>query len=69
MASATNRNLQAKYLKAKQQIRELAHAEYTKAPYLVKHDFPSCEGVMVRRIAEGVTSKGRGMARVFRQHF
>lgn len=70
MGTSTNRNLQAKFEKSKRQVRELAWLEYSKAPYLAKHDTIEIpEGVKVRRIAQGVTSTGRGMSRLFREHF
>lgn len=70
MGSKTNRNLQAKFEKSKRQTRELAWLEFSKSPYLAKHDTPvSCEGVRVQRIPTGMTTTGRGMTRLFRQHF
>lgn len=70
MASSTNRNLQRKYEVSKRQMRELAWIEYSKAPYLAKHDTIEVPNdVRVQRIPTGLTTAGRGMSRVFRQHF
>jgi hypothetical protein len=66
MGSQVNRNLQAKYEKAKRQARVLASLEYSKPFYTIEHDRTpvSCDGVRVQRIPTGMT-----MARVLRQHF
>lgn len=51
MGSSTNRNLQAKYERSRRQVRELVHAENTKAPYLQsKPEVPAYDLSMVRRI-------------------
>jgi|GEM_PF-4117016 len=55
MASATNRNLQAKHTKAKRQARELAHLEMTKAPYLaVSKAAMREEGETIRRLMQHI---------------
>lgn len=57
MGSQTNRNLQAKYEKAKRQIVELASVEYSKPAYNTKPSVPDYDPAMVRRVGMNVTSR------------
>lgn len=70
MASSTNRNLKAKFERSKKQVREFITQEMTKSCYIMpKATVPSYDDAMVRRVPAGLTSRGKGMARVFRAHF
>jgi hypothetical protein len=64
MASKTNRSLQVKHAKSKQQSRESAMAEYTKACYLVPKPVITYDETQVKRYHAGFT-----MRAVLRSHF
>jgi hypothetical protein len=70
MASSTNRSLKVKFERSRVQAREFVRQEMTKSCYIVpKAIVPDYDYEMIRLVPEGLTSRGKGMSNVFRQHF
>ena len=64
MGTSTNRNLQAKYVKAKSQKVEAAKIEFSKPFYSNDKVLPAYDVRTVRRVAQGMT-----MRQAVRLHF
>lgn len=57
MGSKTNRNLQAKFEKAKRQIVEVSLREFSKPAYTTKPSVPDYDPAMVRRVGMNATAR------------